>query len=538
MIFELLTEFILITINAFCIVLVWWVIRGNTTNKLKLWFTLMTIFILMWANFSFFGSISKDLSLALLFYRLNWFAVALFLPSFYYFFIVYFLEKKGWAALIGVFVVLGSVFLAYSSLLTDWIISDVVHKDWGVEVIFGVLSDTFNFFSALVAFLVVVYSIQTYRILSKDMKIKLQYFLSGVFVFILANLIFNVGFQVFFNSVQYQIFGDFSAIFLLVFTAYSIVRYELFDIRVITTEALTFIIWTVLVARLWTSDTLEQQIIDSAILLLTIIFGIMLIRSISREVKQREELEDLAKKLKFMDKQKDEFVSMAAHELRAPMTAIKGYLSMVLEGDAGEIPQKARGYVADVSSITDRLTRLVNNMLNVSRIEEGRLVYQVEIISLSRVAQMVYSEFEIEAGRKGLQIELEIPGDLKDRVKVDVDKIQEVMSNFVSNAVKYTDEGKVIMRLKESGVNKVRFEVEDTGPGISKEEQKRLFQKFYRAESNVGKTIGTGLGLYICKLLIEKFSGTLGLISDTNKGSLFWFELPVVQRVEGEDLSS
>jgi signal transduction histidine kinase len=117
--------------------------------------------------------------------------------------------------------------------------------------------------------------------------------------------------------------------------------------------------------------------------------------------------------------------------------------------------------------------------------------------------------------------------EIKDRVEVDPDRIQEVIGNFLSNAVKYTNEGSVMVKLRQPSENIVRLEVVDTGPGISKEEQAKLFNKFYRAESTVGKTIGTGLGLYISRLLIEKFGGKIGIDSEVGKGSIFWFELPV-----------
>lgn len=232
-------------------------------------------------------------------------------------------------------------------------------------------------------------------------------------------------------------------------------------------------------------------------------------------------------KLIELDKRKDEFLNMASHELRAPMTAIKGYISMIIEGDAGVIPEKARGFLTDAQGVTDRLIRLVNNMLNVSRIEENRMVFQVEEVSLSEVCREAHSEFQGEAVRKGLEFKLVNPPEVKDRVVVDPDRIHEVVANFISNAIKYTEKGSVSITLSNSNEEHIRCEVSDTGPGISSEEQQKLFQKFVRAESAIGKTVGTGLGLYISKLLVTKFGGTTGLQSEVGKGSTFWFELPL-----------
>ena len=238
-------------------------------------------------------------------------------------------------------------------------------------------------------------------------------------------------------------------------------------------------------------------------------------------------LQKVNEKLKALDAQKDEFISMAAHELRTPMTAIKGYVSMIIEGDTGDIPEKARGFLADANAINERLIRLVNNMLNVSRIEEGRMVYQEEEENLSSAVRTVFSQFRPEAERKGLELKLDVPASITDKVRVDPDRIQEVIGNLLSNAVKYTDKGSVVVRLVQPNANMVRFEVEDTGSGISKEEQEKLFRKFSRAESTVGKTTGTGLGLYISKALVEKMGGEIGLVkSAPGEGSVFRFALP------------
>jgi len=232
-------------------------------------------------------------------------------------------------------------------------------------------------------------------------------------------------------------------------------------------------------------------------------------------------------KLKDLDKQKDEFISVAAHELRAPMTAIKGFLSMIMEGDAGKVNDKVKDYLSEAVQGNDRLIRLVNNMLNVARIEEGRMVYKMGNVNLSKATQTVFKEYELEAQKKGLKISLNIPSGLMDRVYVDQDRIHEVISNLVSNAVKYTDKGFVSINLSQPDKQTVKLEVKDTGLGISQEEQKKLFEKFTQTSSGAGKQMGSGLGLYITKLLVEKFGGKLGLESETAKGTAFWFELPL-----------
>jgi len=321
------------------------------------------------------------------------------------------------------------------------------------------------------------------------------------------------------------------------FVSYAIIQHSLFDLKILATQAFTVIIWVVLFSKIFVSQNLAESIMDSLIFVSMVIFGILLIKSVIREVEQREKLQELSEKLKALDKQKDEFLSVAAHELRSPLTAIKGYISMILEGDTGEIPDKARGYLLDSTSVTERLVRLINNMLDVSRIEEGRIVYQIEEVSLIKAVQEIYYSFKFEAERKGLEFNLNVPDGVQDKVSVDPDRVREVVGNLLSNAVKFTSEGSVSINVSQKG-NFIRVEVVDTGPGITKEEQKKLFQKFYRAESTEGKTMGTGLGLYITRLLMEKFGGKISLDSEYGKGSTFWFELPLVgndNKVESKD---
>jgi signal transduction histidine kinase len=353
------------------------------------------------------------------------------------------------------------------------------------------------------------------------------FLLIGVISMFLLIIVFNFVFTALLNNSSFVRFGSIFILPFVFFTFYAIARHELLNIRIIGTEIITLVLIIVSFVEIIFSSTLGEVLFRSGVFLGLVVFGILLIRSVVNEVKHREKLAELNDRLKTLDKQKDEFISMAAHELRSPLTAIKGYISMIIEGDTGDIPEKARQFLADSGAVTDRLIRLVNNMLNVSRIEEGRIVYQMETVNLIRAVQEIYYSFRIEAERKGLKFSLNVPDGLKDEVYVDVDRVREVISNIVSNAVKFTEKGSVKIKMTNPSESRVKVEVIDSGPGISAEEQERLFQKFYRAESTSGKTFGTGLGLYITRLLVEKFGGEIGLISEEGKGSNFWFELPI-----------
>lgn len=493
-------------------------------------FALMGFLMLLWVDFAYLARLVgvSQLSLSELYLRVAWVATPL-LFYFTYLTSIYVIKKETNYKVASVVLLFFAAILSVATAFTDLIIEGVKFTAGDLDIIYGIGFYPFLF----VIFIFMVFTLVPLFLekLTKSSKI----FLVGVIIFYVANLIFNIALPAFVGVTHLYYIGDYSTIFLLGFTAYAIVQHELFDIKVIVTEALTVVIWMVLFTKLFVSQSTTETVIDLFTLSLVVVFGIWLIRSVIREVHQREKLQELTTKLKELDKQKDEFISMAAHELRSPMTAIKGYTSMILQGDAGDIPEKARGYLADANAINDRTIRLVNNMLNVSRIEEGRMVYQLEVESLSRVARAVFASFVPEAERKGLKYSLQIPPAVKDTVEVDPDRIHEVVGNMISNAIKYTERGSVTVALGQPKNDTVRLEVADTGRGISKKEQEKLFRKFYRAESAVGKTMGTGLGLYISKLLVEKFNGKIGIISDAGKGSTFWFELPLASSGDDEN---
>jgi len=256
------------------------------------------------------------------------------------------------------------------------------------------------------------------------------------------------------------------------------------------------------------------------------------IQQFSEELKLKVEeatqrLRQTNAKLKDIDKRKDEFISVAAHDLRAPLTAVKGYLSMIMDGDAGKLPKKAEEFIQGALEGAEREIRLVNNMLNVSRIEENRLVFEMANINLAEVVREGFSEFKLVAKEKGIKYELNIANDIDDLVNVDRDRIHEVIANLISNSIKYTDLGSIVLKLTNPRKGYILFTIQDSGRGLTDEEKDKLFTKFYRAQSSAGVTLGTGLGLYITKLLIEKFDGTIKVESELGKGSVFSFELPV-----------
>ena len=233
--------------------------------------------------------------------------------------------------------------------------------------------------------------------------------------------------------------------------------------------------------------------------------------------------------LKKLDEAKSEFLSIASHQLRTPLTGIKGYLSMILEGDYGKLDKKQEKIVRDVFNASDRMSRLINVFLNVSRIESGRLKLDYVDVNLEDLINQCIKDLKSTAQDKGLKLNFKYQKKYLPLVSADSDKMKDVILNLIDNAIKYTHKGKIDVRLLKDGENRALVQVEDTGIGLAKTEIVKLFNKFSRGDG-ISKinTGGSGLGLYIVKRIIEEHGGKVWVESKgSGKGSIFQFTLPI-----------
>jgi PAS domain S-box-containing protein len=227
-----------------------------------------------------------------------------------------------------------------------------------------------------------------------------------------------------------------------------------------------------------------------------------------------------------VDRMKSDFVSIASHELRTPLTSIKGYLELVMMGAGGAVSEQQSTFLRVARDNADRLYELVDGLLDVSRIESGRIELDVKLVSLSEIIEVVATTLHKQFEERGLTLKLEVEPNLP-QVLGDPGRISQVMFNLMSNAYKYTPAGQVTVRAYQKA-NAIQVNVIDTGLGISAKDQEKLFSRFFRAgDAAVRQQPGTGLGLNITKSLIEMHGGQIWVESEPGQGSAFNFTLPL-----------
>lgn len=337
------------------------------------------------------------------------------------------------------------------------------------------------------------------------------------------------------NYEQYKLIG--MPIFATL-VAYSIVKFKTFNSKLLGAQALVLALWVLVGSLLLVVESNATIAVAAITLIFTTIAGFFLVRSVKREVKQREQIEDLAQelavaneRLKELDKAKSEFVSIASHQLRSPLTAIRGYASMLAEGSFGQMPQKALEAAKRIEESTKLMAMSIEDYLNVSRIESGNMKYNLSDFNLLEMTNKVCDDLRPEALKQNLILLFRSDITSKGIVNADVGKAHQIIHNLINNSIKYTQKGSISVFVREDQkAKRIYIDISDTGIGMSQKTIASLFQKFSRADNaNSVNTSGTGLGLYVAVKMAEAMNGSISASSKGDaKGSTFTFELPLV----------
>jgi signal transduction histidine kinase len=306
------------------------------------------------------------------------------------------------------------------------------------------------------------------------------------------------------------------------------------DYKLLSYELVSIIIWILILSNIFIpKKNISTDSTSILIFVTSIILGIFLIKSIFREIEIEKTVEDLIRRLKKnhtelkkLDEQKTEFVSIASHQLRGPLSSINGYISMIVEGDFGEVPNELKQPINIIMKSTCSLGILINDFLNINKIEKGELEYIIEDFDIIELLKQKLAEFTPIAKEKSLELKYDFSFEKKE-VRADKNKTKQIISNIIDNAIKYTPNGSITILITENKKN-IEIIIKDTGIGISKKFGEKMFQKFVRDENAVKIEVsGTGLGLYVASVMVNAMGGKIWAESEgENRGATFHVEIP------------
>lgn len=279
-----------------------------------------------------------------------------------------------------------------------------------------------------------------------------------------------------------------------------------------------------------TMDQLIATTLKTSYIILTIAVLVIMLLLVNNT--RLFEYASLYKKLKEVDEMKDEFISIASHELRTPVTGIKGYVSMIIDGSFGEVNQKVMDSLKMVASASDRLGKLVEDLLNVSRIEQERLKVSLAPMNINNTIKETVAELKIQADEKKLYLQYKPHTEKLPLIDIDEDHLKQVLINLIGNSIKYTMKGGVEITTDTRNKGKeLEIKIKDTGIGMSAKARERLFEKFYRVKNEkTANIVGTGLGLWITKQLVELMKGEIAVDSMEDVGTQVTLTFPTVKK--------
>ncbi len=436
-------------------------------------------------------------------------------------------NKKPHPLVNGVLTLLG-LFFVYLSVGTDLIVNEIVKTSLlGVEVVYG---SFYYFFGAFfLGGMIGGFSIllRKYFEASGVEKKQLKWFLIGSVLAFTGGVVTNLFIPLVIQETPFSALGGLFLLFLIFPVFYSITKYGLFNVKVITTELLVFILWFVLLLRMVISEDIEDILLSGLLFLAVFVIGVFLIKSVIKEVYHREKIEKLARQLEASNQQQENLIRFITHQVKGALTKTRNVFSMILEGSYGEISDDIK-YVAKESFRADTETvSMIENILQAANFKNGTIEFFKEEVDMKDLVQGVVNDSKRIAEGKGLDFHFKTdPG--KDHTVIgDKEKLKHAVNNIIDNAIKYTSEGSVEMSVGVTG-DEVAFTVTDTGVGISQSDKKRLFTVGGHGKRSQNINVdSTGYGLYITKAIVEGHNGRIEVDSaGEGKGSRFVMFIP------------
>jgi len=502
-------------------------------NRLLFGFN-VSMFFWMFGTFMMFAN--RDNAVLSIFWDRFVYMGVVFMPPFMHHFSLLFTNRDGkQKTLLKINYLVAILFLFLSQ--TPYFLEDLYYYSWGVHTQARLLHHVFlgYFFLGTGIFFV---NIWTYFKKIKSKEIKIQ----SIYVFIAFAIVIFIGgtaYLLAYNIDTKFPFAYFTGLIFPFMLAYAVTKHHLLGTKVVVTEVLVGLTVFILVSEIFLSRSVQELLLRIVFAVVVVIIGVLLIKSVNREINRREEVTKLAHslekanlRLKEVDRQKTDFLSIASHQLRTPLSIAKGYIELIQDGAYGKITKKANGILNDMNDSNEHLVKLVDEFLDITRIEQGRTKFSFVKININKLSEGVVKELTPRAKDEGLKLVWKSQKNLKE-IEVDEEKVRHVVFNFIDNAIKYTDKGVIIIS-SEKEENGVTVKVKDKGFGFGKEDEANFFQKFYRGKNVEGTNVtGTGLGLYVCRKFIESHGGHVWAHSKgLGKGSEFGFWIPYGKKID------
>ncbi len=500
-------------------------------DKTNIIYSIFVLFASLWAVGLAFFFMENDLNRTL--HIINFYYIAAAgIPIFFLYFSLIFLNKEG-----------QKFSKTRLLLILPWLLmlaAFIYDKNFLIKVVFeyegnkDVILNNFNYLIFSAYFLVFV-CLSYYKLLNLfnntqniEERNQLKFIIGGTFIGFTFGMVFNLILP-FFGDYRHIYLGPLFSFSMVASIAYSITRHHLFNMKVIVTEILMFILWVFIFIRLILSTTLEDQVISGGLLAITVFVGIFLIRSVIKEVKLREEVQKLAEDLKEANESQASLMHFMNHQVKGRFGNARNVFAELLTDDYGVMPDSAKPLLEKGLEETKMGVDYVQNILKGASAESGKLPYNMTQIDFKPVVEDVFNKQKDYAEKKGLEFKLHIDdGDYK--MTGDNVELGESIRNLLDNSINYTEKGSINVTLKNTG-NIIHLEIKDTGVGLSDDDKTKLFKAGGRGKDSLKVNVNsTGYGLVFVKGVIEAHKGRVWAESEgCGYGSTFLVELPKLE---------
>jgi len=522
------------------IVLGWgiFVISHNWRDRINRLYFLIILATSLWA-FSYWRWLSSDnIESGLIWVRLLSVG-STFIPIFFFHWLASLLKiEKSQKIIIRIIYILGVTLLLFS--FSRFYISGVEQKlffpYWPNP---GLL---YNVYLLFIYIFLVIYSIKLlikhYKKVVGEEKKRIEYVLLGI------SVAFGGGFFNF--PLWYDIpilpYGNFVVALFPFFFGYATIKYHLFNVKVIATELFAIAIWAFLFVKILISGNINDLLLNGILFIIVVFFGLLLIKSVIKEVEQKEKIAQMAEEvkksyevekkaneeLKLLDNVKNQFLTQTQHDLRTPLSTIRGYCDLMIGGTLGKQNKKTIDVVKRIEAVATAKIQDVDNFLDAAQFRLGKGVINAQPgVNVMLLLDEIQNTLKLKYEQKGLYLNIEKPSQ-EIVISADKEKLKAAIFNIVDNAIKYTEKGGITIKLLITN-NKLLITISDTGIGIPAEKVKTIFEdKFERTEQAKKVAEGKGVGLYLSGQIIKLHNGKAWVESDgEGKGSAFYIELPI-----------